>query len=1621
MGVSRIAGRYELQEQLGEGGMGVVWRALDSKTGSSVAIKLMKDATDPVAVELFTKEWKALAEISHPNIVEIRDVDVIEENRQKKPFFVMPLLRGCTLAELISNASTRLTLDRVVEITSHVCRGLQAAHQCGLVHRDLKPSNIFVMEDDTAKIIDFGVVHLAGSKSVTGQKGTFQYMSPEQAQLKEITPASDLFSMGVILYEALTRCKPFSRKTADETIEAVVKYIPPPVSEINPSVNQSVSKVVHKCLAKQPMYRFANARELAEMLKRAARNEEVFDRSKIEPRIARAKEAFKKGDLDFAHEILAELEAEGNLDPHITLLRMQIDMASKERKIQQLLVSARARLEQDEIALALDKIREALELDPKNDEALKMRMVIEKQRSEREISRWLELAQTHLANRDFGAARNAVQEVLTIRSADPHALDLLEKIESTEADAKRIREQKEQLYNSALRAYQNGGIESALSKLERLLSVAQENPSAAIPERDAVYQSFYKEVRSERETFRAAFEDAQRQLSEKNFAGAMAVAHELESKYPNDGTIKALKIRIEDAERQEMSSYTAEVAKRLEGEPDLERRVNVMREACERYPNDMQFAQQYKAVRERRDLVNSIVAKAHQFEERGQYTEAMYQWDTVLKIHPEYPGIAFEIEHCKKKRDLQVREEERSRLVQEIDGLLQTRAYPKAIEFANAALVEFPNDAELQGMKSLAEQGLERTRESRHLFDDGQKALAEGDLVRAAELFRSSLNLDPRSQASRGALITALTERGQALVGEDHLTDAEPLCQEAQDLDGTNAAVRALRQNLSEGKRKTFVGQTLTECKAMVEAGQLQPARERIRAARGKYPNDSRLEQYELLLRKEEKNRDLDELREDVKIAEHDTDTASLHAVRDRVRAIRDRHPDDAEINQRADAVETCVNTKLLPTGSISAPVANESVRSTPVREEKKAPVAVPDDAKTRLYTGPTPQPKPQLKPTPKPDRIGPILTGAAAFGKGTTEKAIGFFRPAGKLSVARLGVLSGLLVLIAGGVFVATHRPGTTPEKPPKPVQMVAITTNPADAAITAGGQPITNGQVEQGTTIQVSKLGYKTKQVPIQSDADGQITLEPEQAHLSIHTSDTAGTIKLDGQQIGDLSDGPLDQDLTPDANPHSLVVSAPGKPAVSLQIQIPAGGQPSISGLSAKDVFVITSLGYKATIYGGSQIRFQLGDQSVTPDGAGTQLQVSDQSHTLTYTNGTDQGSVDIPVLNAPNLTLQSLNAMGQVFVTSKVENATLTVDGLSVPRGKRGWTVSKPPGKAHTFAMSAEGYEPAYLSITFQRGQALTKDMEPTPRPKATMVDLVITGGTPGARVELDGVEVGELDASGAYRRPRALNEGKHRVVLLKPPDLVSRPFENLVKPPSDWVITDAKLSQTNRILAFTSDAKNFSVKYRRDGDAAFTQTVGDRVAVPPGTYEVIATAPGYQELGTRVTIGKDNVTVPLKFNTLTGFEFEDANLVTPKDQWFVAKTKGKFIPLKAGLLHMQLIFNNPGKKWLLEKKIEWMVELPQRPAQVKYTLEGHTLLRKVVINNVESDQRRTPDVDLQSSTEKGLISLRVRVDGARIEIVNDRGTVVDQIVAPQDFSGGRINVKTDSEFLPRREQ
>ena len=400
----KLAGRYEVRQILGQGGMGLVYRAYDTVVRREVAVKTILDIPDPASLQLFYKECDVLASMSHPNIVEIFDIGEFEEDGKKKPYFVMPLLPGTTLEHFIRKSSHRLTVERTIDIISQTCRGLQAAHERGLVHRDLKPSNIFVMEDDSVKIIDFGVAHMADAHTTRAQKGTLLYMSPEQIELKALSPASDIFSLSVVCYEAMTGRNPFQRARADEVVEAILHHIPPLASEVNSTVSQPISRVLHKAMAKQSWHRFATARDFGDTLNKALRNEpiEFFDPERTRPRLQRATKALEEGDFQFAGEILGELEAEGHMDTSIGSLRRQLDGAVRRKTLSQLLDAARARFEEEEDPLALQKLQEALQIEPDNATALALKSKIENRRSERQIDNWYRLARQHIDNHAYG-------------------------------------------------------------------------------------------------------------------------------------------------------------------------------------------------------------------------------------------------------------------------------------------------------------------------------------------------------------------------------------------------------------------------------------------------------------------------------------------------------------------------------------------------------------------------------------------------------------------------------------------------------------------------------------------------------------------------------------------------------------------------------------------------------------------------------------------------------------------------------------------------------------------------------------------------------------------------------------------------------------------------------------------------------------------------------------------------------------------------------------------------------------------------------------------------------------------------------------------------------------------
>ncbi|MGH2955275.1 MAG: Stk1 family PASTA domain-containing Ser/Thr kinase [Solirubrobacterales bacterium] len=258
-----VGGRYRLIGRLGSGGMADVWCADDQMLDRRVALKFLHErfAQDHQFVERFRREAQAAAGLQHPNVVGVYD----RGESEGRHWIAMEYVEGAALKDLISRG---LSVGEAVEIVRQVLAAARFAHEHGIVHRDLKPQNVLVDAEGRARVTDFGIARVGVSEiTQTGSVlGTAQYLSPEQAQGLEITAASDLYSVGVLLYEALTGSVPFE---ADSPVAVALKQVseqPRPPSELNPQVSRALDAVVLRALAKDPENRFASAQEFIRAL-----------------------------------------------------------------------------------------------------------------------------------------------------------------------------------------------------------------------------------------------------------------------------------------------------------------------------------------------------------------------------------------------------------------------------------------------------------------------------------------------------------------------------------------------------------------------------------------------------------------------------------------------------------------------------------------------------------------------------------------------------------------------------------------------------------------------------------------------------------------------------------------------------------------------------------------------------------------------------------------------------------------------------------------------------------------------------------------------------------------------------------------------------------------------------------------------------------------------------------------------------------------------------------------------------------------------------------------------------------------------------------------------------------
>ena len=259
--------RYRLIERIGAGGMSVVHRAQDLALGRLVAVKILHDGLtgDPAFLERFRKEARAAASLSHPNVVTVHDVGE-DDGRH---YIVMELVEGDDLKAIIRRQAP-LPLERGLDLAIQICKGVGYAHRAGFVHCDVKPQNVLVTQGGRAMVADFGIARVITEVTMSRSDlnwGTPHYFSPEQAAGEPATPASDVYAIGVILFEMLTGRLPFEAEAPAALALMHLRDDPPLVTELRPSVPTPVAKIVHKILAKEPSARYRTADQLGRILK----------------------------------------------------------------------------------------------------------------------------------------------------------------------------------------------------------------------------------------------------------------------------------------------------------------------------------------------------------------------------------------------------------------------------------------------------------------------------------------------------------------------------------------------------------------------------------------------------------------------------------------------------------------------------------------------------------------------------------------------------------------------------------------------------------------------------------------------------------------------------------------------------------------------------------------------------------------------------------------------------------------------------------------------------------------------------------------------------------------------------------------------------------------------------------------------------------------------------------------------------------------------------------------------------------------------------------------------------------------------------------------------------------
>lgn len=1592
--------RYELREVLGRGGMGVVYRAYDTLMRREVALKTLLDVESQAAKDLFYREWGTQAGITHPNIAEIYDIGEMAVEGELRPYFVMPLLSGCTLADLIRTSSERLTVERAANLIAQVARGLQAAHDRGLIHRDLKPSNVYVLEDDSVKIIDFGIAHVE-AKTQTSIRGTLSYMAPELLQMKPATTASDIYALGVVAYETLTGRRPFQGGSDAELTHAILNEMPPNAADLNHAIPLNLARAVHKALAKQPWHRFATAREFGETVLKACRGEALalFDPAKIQPRIERASRAFERGEYDVATEILNELESEGCAEQDITMLRRQVEQARRRIVVQQLLESARRFMQEEEFPLALRKVQEALDLDPGNRDVQALKNDLEKQRRARKIEEWAQLAKSHLDNNAFAHARSALQSLLELRPGEPNALALLAEIDRRERDFEGLRVEKNKLVQDARQAWQRGEVTAALTNLEKWMSLDQQAPDTDA-ERVGTLQKFYNQVRGEQDAIKSSYERARQLLADGDFVESLAICRQYLAKYPGHALFQALQFDVEERQRQNLSALIAETDRRVEAEPDLDRRVAILQAAAEQHPDESHFQRALKLARDKRDLVSGVVSRARLNEDEQRFVEALEQWQLLRTIHPAFPGLDYEIDRVRARREKQARGESRAQWVSKIDKALEANQLDRAASAAGQALAEFPGDAELEELSKMVDQRRASHAEALSLLAQAQAKAAEGNPDDGLDLLRKAHALESQNPTVRVAYVDALAARARELAETD-ADAATRLLNEILSIDPGHTLAINIRALRADKEREEFVSWCTAQARKLQASGDVEGAIVIVQQGLGRFPNDVRLNQLHSTLQRAS----------DVT----STRTAPVPAP------AAPAPPQATPVTPVTPAPQTPRTPQTPP-----PPAHRPATPQTPLNAPSPPPAPPEAPAATpRVATPPPPPPTPPPAPSPahgKP-RIPPLSA------------------PRSVSRSARWILLGGAAFIILASVVTLWLR---NRDSAAAGVEIEIRTTPPgARILIDREQKGLSNltlslppGQYQATAELEGYEPATVTLNVVKNKPAALDLTLQVFKPVVRVWSEVQLTQAILDNRDMTPGAPGEFMLDQLGDGNMELRLLADKSETKIPLTVAVRS--QPSLAAPPASaDAIAVVVCAYadRAIVYSTlSNARAGIDGQparAVPLEGASFQG-VAPGTHSLAFDDGAAVRNLTLQTTGGPAvlafLLARSDAGKGSILVAAGEDNVSVKINNYAHHlRTVKGVTrlLGLNPG-VYRIAVSKDGFEATPpQDVEVKAGQETTVRFQMKALVRMATLRLRSAAGT---QVYVDNLLSGAVAPDGAFTTQ--VPPGEHAIELRRG-TAKSRVVTHNFQPGETFDAPEDQLAlqQPNGTIRIDVTPPQATLTFRRAGEPeSGARPMNNPASLPPGEYVITASSPGYAStvITLQVTPGSSQE-MPVLLRQVAAAkqaaggagqplgmaDFDEPGAWISDGGWMIRRG-GKFVTYKPARTAGVFSFMIQLRKG---KRLQWVLGFTDSRNYALFRVERNQLTRYSVING------RTRELAKAALPAASEFRITVSPDKIVHEVrAGAQWAVVDEWVDPgRDHTNGKFGFLIDEGVFGQKDE